>query len=59
VNVANHSAVPDKDLVIDPLATRNDFEIHLKDGTILRDWAKGRINNVPASDSVPSATPRI
>jgi hypothetical protein len=58
VNVATHSAVLDQNLIIDPLSTRNDFEIHLSNGVVLKDWAKGRINDVPATNSLPPVPPR-
>jgi hypothetical protein len=53
VNIADHLAVLPKDLVIDPLTTKVYYEIHLKNGILLKDWAKARINNMPTPDSPP------
>jgi hypothetical protein len=51
VDSSTHRAVLQKDLVVDPLTTKEYFEIHLRNGVILRDWAKARINNTPTPDS--------
>lgn len=53
VNAENHMAVLPNDLVIDPLTTRVYYEIHLRNGVVLKDWARGRINDEPSSDSIP------
>jgi hypothetical protein len=52
-----HRPVLDSDLVIDPLLTRTDYEIHLKSGIVLKDWARTRINNKPMATSVPPPLP--
>jgi hypothetical protein len=57
VSQPDRRAVLDSELVIDPLTTTNDYEFHLENGRILRDWAKGRINNVPSPDSLPPLPP--
>jgi len=46
VNVEDHRAVVQKDLVVDPLTTKMYDEIHLQNGVVLKDWAKGRTNYV-------------
>jgi hypothetical protein len=51
VSQPDRRAVLDADLVINPLTTINDYQFHLKNGLVLEDWAKGRINNIPAPDS--------
>jgi hypothetical protein len=59
VDSSNHTPVAQADLVIDPLTTKVYYEIHLRNGVILKDWAKSRINNVPSADSVrPTAKPK-
>jgi hypothetical protein len=49
--------VLDSDLVIDPLLTRTDYEVHLKNGIVLKDWARARINNEPTATSAPPLPP--
>jgi hypothetical protein len=58
VNAADHAAVLDSSLVIDPLVTRTTYEIHLKNGAVLKDWAKSRVNDVPSSNSIPPNPPK-
>lgn len=53
VDSATHRAVSQKDLAVDPLATERYDEIHLKGRSVLRDWAKARINGQPTPDSTP------
>jgi hypothetical protein len=58
VDSSNHTPVAQADLVIDPLTTEVYYEIHLRNGVVLKDWAKSRINNQPSADSVrPTAKP--
>ncbi|HVA18174.1 MAG TPA: hypothetical protein VMV59_10740 [Candidatus Dormibacteraeota bacterium] len=57
VDRQNHRAVLQSDLLIDPLTTTSDYEFHLKNGVVLADWAKGRINNKPISGSIPPLPP--
>ena len=47
VDSATHRGVLQKDLAVDPLATKMYDEIHLQNGIVLRDWARGRINDKP------------
>jgi hypothetical protein len=54
-----HRPVLDSDLTIDPLSTRTDYEIHLKNGTVLKDWARARINDVPTATSAPPLPPLL
>jgi hypothetical protein len=59
VDPATQAGVGDGALDIDPIATEDKAALHLKNGIVLRDWAKGRINGVPAPGSVPpTAYPR-
>lgn len=51
VDSSMHRAVLQKDLVVDPLTTKEHYEIHLRNGVVLTDWAKARINNKPTPDS--------
>jgi hypothetical protein len=57
VNSQNHRALLQSDLLIDPLATSTDYQFHLKDGVVLADWAKGRINDKPIPGSLPPLPP--
>jgi hypothetical protein len=51
VNSQDKKPVPQAALIIDPLHTTNDNQFVLKDGTVLTDWAKARINNIPVTDA--------
>jgi len=51
VDSSPHRAVPQRDLIVDPLTTRMYDEIHLKNGDVLRDWAKARINGKATPDN--------
>ena len=53
VDSVTRTAVLDRDLVVDPLTTKVYYEIHLRNGTVLKDWAKGRVNNTPTPGSSP------
>ena len=53
VDPSSHRGVLDAVLTIDPLTTKDKAALHLKNGIVLRDWAKGRINGHPAPGSVP------
>jgi hypothetical protein len=55
VNSHDNNPVPQTALIIDPLHTTNDYQFVLQDGTLLTDWAKARINNIPVTE--PSRTP--
>jgi hypothetical protein len=57
VDSSNHRAVLQNDLIVDQLTTQRYDEIHLRDGIVLRDWAKARINNRPTPDSRPPLPP--
>jgi hypothetical protein len=57
VDASSHRAVLDPALLIDPLSTRSNYEIHLTNGIVLTDWAKSRINDEPSKDSVPPVLP--
>jgi hypothetical protein len=57
VDAASHQPVMDSELDVDPVATSNDYEIHLRNGTVLKDWAKSRINNNPSPGSIPPQPP--
>jgi hypothetical protein len=39
------------------LLTRTDYEIHLKNGIVLKDCARARINNEPTATSAPPLPP--
>jgi hypothetical protein len=52
VSSSTHQAVVQKGLAVDPLTTRVYYEIHLRDSTVLTDWAKGRIDDKPAPGSI-------
>jgi hypothetical protein len=56
IDRSNHRPVAGSDLLIDPLTTRTDYEIHLQNGVVLTDWAKARINDKPANGA-PSLPP--
>jgi hypothetical protein len=59
VDSSDHAPVAQAGLAIDPLMTESPFEIHLRNGVVLKDWAKSRINNQPSADSVrPTAEPK-
>jgi hypothetical protein len=47
IDSVTRTAVFDRDLVVDPLTTKVYYEIHLHNGIILKDWARGRVNNTP------------
>jgi hypothetical protein len=57
VDSSTHRAVLQKDLIVDPLTTKEYYEIHLQNGIVLTDWAKARINNKPTPDSRPPLPP--
>lgn len=57
VNAANHRPELDSELAVDPLTTRYEYEIHLKNGVVLVDWAKGRIDDQPMPGSKPPLPP--
>lgn len=57
VNRESHRGVVQSALTIDPLTTTSDYEFHLKNGVVLADWAKGRINNKPIPGSIPPLPP--
>jgi hypothetical protein len=57
VDSATHRGVLQRDLAVDPLATKMYDEIHLQNGIVLRDWARGRINDKPISGSRPPLPP--
>jgi hypothetical protein len=60
VNSIDHRAVRQEDLQIDPL-TSLPYEIRLKNGILLHDWAKGRVitgaQNTPDPTSIPPLPP--
>lgn len=53
IDSVTRTAVFDRDLAVDPLTTKVYYEIHLRNGVILKDWAKGRVNNTPTPNSQP------
>lgn len=57
VNSQNHRAVAQPGLLIDPLTTTTSNELYLKNGVLLADWAKGRINGKPIPGSLPPLPP--
>lgn len=57
VDGESHRGVVQSELTIDPLTTTSDYQFHLKNGVVLADWAKGRINNKPISGSIPPLPP--
>lgn len=57
VSRETHRGVVQSALTIDPLTTTSDYEFHLKNGVVLADWAKGRINNKPIPGSIPPLPP--
>ena len=57
VDAASHRPVPNVELKVDPVATSNDYEIHLRNGIVLKDWAKSRVNENPSPGSIPPLPP--
>jgi hypothetical protein len=51
VDTSTRRAVLQTELIVDPLTTKTYYEIHLRNGIVLTDWAKARINNMPTPDS--------
>lgn len=53
IDSVTRTAVFDRDLLVDPLTTKVYYEIHLRNGIILKDWAKVAKNNNPTPGSPP------